>query len=106
MGYDAGGIRCVSGIPWVSGRMAGVGARETARPDLHHAVLPARDPYHLSAVACDVPCVACDVLGVACDVPGVTYDVPGVARDVSVVTIMVVVPPCVMAGVEGARMAP
>ena len=56
----------------------GIGARETMRPHVRHAALPAQD---------------------VCDASVVAFDVP-------VVTIMAVVPPRVMAGVIGARMAP
>jgi hypothetical protein len=83
----------------MGGRVAGIGARDTARPDVRHAALPARDVCDVSVVACDVPVIACDVSIIA-------HDVPIIAHDVAVVTIMVVMPPRVVAGVIGASMAP
>src|SRR5258705_13219729 len=62
----------------MGGWVARKGAREAPRLHSHHAALPARD-------ARDMPVAACDV---------------------SVVTIMVAVPPRVVAGVIGAGMAP
>src|SRR3954451_21880634 len=96
MGHDA---REICGAAGMGGRVAGIGARDTARPDVRHAALPARDVCGVSVVACDVPVVARDLSIIA-------YDVPVIAHDMAVVAIVVVMPPRVVAGVIGAGMAP
>ena len=90
----------------MGGRVAGISACMTARPDVRHAALPARDVCDVSVVACDVPVVVLDVSVIACDVSIVTCGLSVITDDVPVVTITVVMPRRVVAGVIGAGMAP